>query len=237
VTQRQLKLASGQTIPYLLKVSANRRTIGLRIDANGLTVHIPKRVAASTVENLLQDKSDWISRKLTEWQQDRPQPLVWQDGATLQYLGQDIQLSLRQDARNRALEFDGARLYVAQPNPDDIKSVQRKVAQWYAKQARTDFTRRIELLAAKLGVPTPPVFLSNARTRWGSCNSRGEIRLHWRLIQAPPQIIHYVVAHELAHLKEMNHSPKFWAWVEKLCPDYLTARGELKAMSSSLHLL
>lgn len=234
---RQLKLADGHSIPYLLKVSANRRTIGLRVDASGLTVHIPKRVPASTVENLLQEKSDWIRRKLSEWQENRPQPFAWQDGATLQYLGQDILLTLRQDARNRALEFDGARLYVAQPNPVDIKSVQRKVTQWYAKQARADFTRRIELLAAKLGVPTPPVFLSNARTRWGSCNSRGEIRLHWRLIQAPPHIIHYVVAHELAHLKEMNHSPKFWAWVGKLCPDYATARNDLKAISTTLHLL
>jgi predicted metal-dependent hydrolase len=229
-------LISGKEIAYTLKISARRHTIGLRIDANGLTVHIPKRVPQRSVENLLQEKSDWITRKLAEWH-DRPTSIEWQDGAALRYLGQDIQLCLRVDARNRAMEFDGARLYLGLPNPDDDATVQRKVAQWYRKQALTDFTRRIELLAAKLGVLTPPMFLSNARTRWGSCNSRGEIRLHWRLIQAPPHIIHYVVAHELAHLKEMNHSPKFWAWVEKLCPGYTSARQELKAMSSQLHLL
>ncbi|OIQ83804.1 WLM domain protein [mine drainage metagenome] len=236
MTQRQLRLPGGHSIPYTLKVSANRRTIGLRVDGNGLTVHIPKRVAQHTVESLLQDKSDWITRKLSELQ-DRSPPFEWRDGATLQHLGQDVRLDLRQDARNRAVEFDGARLYIALPAPDDTRLVQRKVAQWYAKQARADFTRRIELLAAKLGVPTPPLFLSSARTRWGSCNSRGEIRLNWRLIQAPPHIIHYVVAHELAHLKEMNHSAKFWAWVGKLCPDYLAARRELKAMSGQLHLV
>jgi len=229
-------IISGREIPYTLKISARRRTLGLRIDERGLTVHIPKRVPQHTVESLLQDKSEWIARKLAEWQ-DRPAAMQWQDGAALRYLGQDIQLSLRVDARNRAVEFDSARLYLALPNPDDDATVQRKVAQWYRKQALVDFTRRIELLAAKLGVPKPPMFLSNARTRWGSCNSRGEIRLHWRLIQAPPHIIHYVVAHELAHLKEMNHSPKFWAWVEKLCPDYSTARQELKALSAQLHLV
>ena len=229
-------IISGREIPYTLKISARRRTLGLRIDERGLTVHIPKRVPQHTVESLLQDKSEWIARKLAEWQ-DRPAAMQWQDGAALRYLGQDIQLSLRVDARNRAVEFDSARLYLALPNPDDDATVQRKVAQWYRKQALVDFTRRIELLAAKLGVPKPPMFLSNARTRWGSCNSRGEIRLHWRLIQAPPHIIHYVVAHELAHLKEMNHSPKFWAWVEKLCPDYSTARRELKALSAQLHLV
>ena len=236
MSQRQLKLANGHSIPYLLKVSTRRRTIGLRIDEKGLTVHIPRRVPPHTVEILLQDKSDWIARKLAKWQ-DRPAAIEWQDGATLRYLGQEIRLSLRQDAKSRTADFDGSRLHLALPNPTDPIAVQRKVVQWLAKQSRPDFTRRIELLAAKLGVATPPLYLSSARTRWGSCNSRGEIRLNWRLIQAPPHIIHYVVAHELAHLKEMNHSPKFWAWVGKLCPDYEAARNELKAISAELHLV
>ena len=236
MSQRQLKLANGHSIPYLLKVSTRRRTIGLQIDEKGLTVHIPRRVPPHTVEILLQDKSDWIARKLAKWQ-DRPAAIEWQDGATLRYLGQEIRLSLHQDAKSRTADFDGSRLHIALPNPTDPIAVQRKVVQWLAKQSRPDFTRRIELLAAKLGVATPPLYLSSARTRWGSCNSRGEIRLNWRLIQAPPHIIHYVVAHELAHLKEMNHSPKFWAWVGKLCPDYEAARNELKAISAELHLV
>jgi predicted metal-dependent hydrolase len=236
VSQRQLQLGDGQTIPYLLKVSARRRTIGLKIDDNGLTVHIPPRVALRTVEQILQQKSSWIADKLTQRRQ-RPAAIEWQDGATLRYLGQEIRLALRQDARNRAPEFDGNRLHLALPNPTDSQAVQRKVAIWLAKQCRPDFSRRIELLAAKLGVPTPPLYLSSARTRWGSCNSRGEIRLNWRLIQAPPHIIHYVVAHELAHLKEMNHSPKFWAWVKKLCPEYEIAKRDLKAISAELHLI
>ncbi len=236
MNERQLQFANGQRIPYTLKVSAKRRTIGLRVDGAGLTVHIPKRVTQKSVEILLQDKSDWILKKLEELQQ-RALPFAWQDGITLQYLGQGIQLSLHQDIKTRAVEFDNARLYLAFPKTDDSAAVHRKVAQWYAKQARIDFSRRIELLSTKLGVDAPPLFLSGAKTRWGSCNSRGEIRLNWRLIQAPPHIIHYVVAHELAHLKEMNHSAKFWAWVGKLCPDYVAVRQELKAMSAQLHLI
>lgn len=233
---KQLALADGNHITYTLKISARRRTIGLRIDERGLTVHIPQRVAQYKVESLLRDKSGWIANKLAEWQ-NRPAALEWQDGATLLHLGQSIRLCLRQDARNRAVEFDGSRLYIAQPDLNDAAAIQRKATQWLRKQALADFNRRVELLVTKLGVPIPPVFLSSAKTRWGSCNSRGEIRLHWRLIQAPPHIIHYVVAHELAHLKEMNHSPKFWGWVGKLCPDYSTARQELKALSAQLHLV
>jgi len=236
VSERQLTLVGGDSIAYLLKISARRRTIGLQVDENGLTVHIPRRVPQHTVESLLRDKAEWITRKLAQWQH-RPAAIAWQDGAVLRYLGQEIRLSLRQDAKSRAVDFDGSRLHLALANPADASAVQRKVALWLARQSRPDFTRRIELLAAKLGVPTPPLYLSSARTRWGSCNSRGEIRLNWRLIQAPPHIIHYVVAHELAHLKEMNHSPKFWAWVGKLCPDYEQARKELKALSPQLHLV
>jgi hypothetical protein len=233
--EKLLQLPTG-AIPYTLKVSARRRTIGLRIDDRGLTVHVPKRVAWSSVEQLLQEKSGWILDKLA-LHRDRPAPLEWQDGTELMHLGQPVRLCLRQDARNRQPEFDGLRLHIAQPDPSNIKAVQRKVALWYRKQALADFTRRVELLAAKLGVAMPRVLLSSARTRWGSCNSRGEIRLHWRLIQAPPHVIHYVVAHELAHLKEMNHSPQFWAWVEQLCPGYRAARQELKALSGQLHLM
>lgn len=233
--QQLLKLPSG-TIPYTLKISAKRRTIGLRIDDHGLTVHIPKRIHWPHVEQLLLEKSAWIIEKLSE-RENRPEPVTWQDGTTLFYLGEPISLSLRQDVRNRQPVLDGETLIVAQPDITNTAMIQRKVSQWFAKQAIEDFRRRVELLAAKLGVPMPSVFLSNAKTRWGSCNSRGEIRLHWRLIQAPPHIIQYVVAHELAHLKEMNHSPKFWAWVEKLCPEYAKSRNELKAMSADLHLV
>lgn len=237
MSQQQFALPDGCVIPYTLKISPRRRTISLRIDRNGVSVHVPKRVSANTVNSILLEKSAWIRRKLAEWRDNVPPPPSFEDGATLQYLGQDIRLCLRQDPRIRTPEFDGARLHLTLPRPDDSKSVQLKLVQWYAKQARADFARRVALLAARLGVPTPPVFLSSARTRWGSCNARGEIRLHWRLVQAPPHLIHYVVAHELAHLKEMNHSARFWEWVETLCPEYKTARQELKALSAQLHRL
>lgn len=236
MSQRQLQLACGRQIDYTLKVSARRRTIGLRVDATGLTVHIPRRVSQQTVDGMLLDKADWIARKLDAWQ-DKPQPVAWKDGTQLQLLGKPILLCLIPDSRNRNLVFDGVRLFFATSNPEDAALVRRKVIQWFAKQARADFARRIEILSAKLGLTISALHLSNARTRWGSCNSRGEIRLNWRLIQAPPQIIQYVIAHELAHLKEMNHSPAFWAWVARLCPDYLANRNTLKEMSAQLHLV
>jgi predicted metal-dependent hydrolase len=113
--------------------------------------------------------------------------------------------------------------------------IARKVIQWYQKQAMTDFTRRLEIFSSKLGVKFTSLALSNAASRWGSCNSKKEIRLNWRLLQAPPHIINYVVCHELAHIKEMNHSAKFWETVASIFPDYKSAEKELKTLSPKLH--
>lgn len=229
-----LKLANGETIPYLLE-RRSRRTVGLKINQSGLVVHAPSRISQSTLEQMLMSKLDWIIKKLHAQKLNQVEVMQWQDGAELLLLGNQITLSVRPDTVSRAVDYQPGLLEVALPNTGNQTVIAKKVLQWYKKQALSDFSRRIALLSAKLGVTTPPLFLSSARSRWGSCNSKQEIRLNWRLLQAPPHIINYVVAHELAHLKEMNHSAKFWAIVERIYPDYKTAEKELKAWSAKLH--
>jgi predicted metal-dependent hydrolase len=234
MTQLHLLIHNGEAIPYQLE-RRSRKTVGLKINPNGLIVHAPTRLSQKELERMLLSKADWIVKKLQAQQENQLEKFIWEDGASLFLLGNAIELSVRLDPVNRALEYEPGRISVALPTPNDQTSIARKVLQWYKKQALADFKRRIALLAAKLGVEIPPLFLSSARSRWGSCNSRGEVRLNWRLLQAPPHIINYVVAHELAHLKEMNHSAKFWATVERIYPDYKTAEKELKAWSTRLH--
>lgn len=229
-----LTLANGETISYLLE-HRQRRTVGLKITADGLVVHAPKRIFAFQLNQILQEKSGWILNKLQAREANQVDAVNWVDGEHLLYLGQDIQLNVTASQSNKTLTFEANILSVATPTPDHQVLIQRKVIQWYQKQAGLDFSRRLEILAAKLGVPTPTLALSNAKSRWGSCNSRGEVRLNWRLLQAPPHIINYVICHELAHLKQMNHSAKFWAVVENLFPNYKTAEKELKALSPQLH--
>ena len=229
-----LTLASGETIPYFLEHRA-RRTVGLKITADGLVVHAPKRIFAFQLNQILQQKSSWILNKLQAREANHVAKVEWIDGEHLLYLGNDIQLIISQNNSNKALIFDQNTLLVASPQPNNHAVLGRKVIQWYKKQAALDFARRLEILAAKLGVATPPLTLSNAQSRWGSCNSRGQVRLNWRLLQAPPHIINYVICHELAHLKQMNHSTKFWAVVEQLFPNYKLAEKELKALSPQLH--
>ena len=229
-----LTLQNGETISYLLE-RRPRRTVGLKITENGLVVHAPKRIFEFQLNQILQEKSSWILKKLQAREANQVEKIQWVDGEHLLYLGNDIQLNIMQNSSNKALIFDQNTLTIAALQPNNHGVLARKVIQWYKKQAVIDFSRRLEILAAKLGVPTPPLTLSNAQSRWGSCNSRGQVRLSWRLLQAPPHIINYVICHELAHLKQMNHSPKFYAVVEQLFPNYKAAEKELKALSPQLH--
>lgn len=232
--QQSLTLPNGKTIDFQLELRP-RRTVGLKITQQGLVVHAPKRIMSAQLKQILLEKSHWIINKLEQREATQILPVTWQHGEQLLYLGQDLTLEVHQNPKNKALVLEANRLIVATPTPNNAALVARKVVQWYQKQALQDFARRLEILSAKLGVPMPTLLLSNARSRWGSCNSRGEVRLSWRLLQAPPSIINYVICHELSHLKEMNHSARFYAVLEGLFPNYKTVEKELKLLSPQLH--
>lgn len=229
-----LTLPSGDQLHYQLE-RRQRRTVGLKITPAGLVIHAPKRLAMPLLESIITEKADWIRKKLAALTANKIATLQWQDGEQLLLLGNKVTLDIQYDARSKTVVYEPGFLQLAMPNHDDQTAVARKVIQWYKKQAIADFARRLEIFSTKLGVEFSALSLSNAQSRWGSCNSRKEIRLNWRLLQAPPHIINYVVCHELAHLKEMNHSARFWAVVASICPDYKLAERELKALSPMLH--
>jgi predicted metal-dependent hydrolase len=125
-------------------------------------------------------------------------------------------------------ELDGPDLLVTAVTPD-AEGVRRPVVAWYRRAALAHLAHRAFVFSRLAVLPPPRVLLSSASSRWGSCNSRREVRLSWRLVKAPPALIDYVVCHELAHLRHMNHSREFWAEVGRLCPDYKRLRDELEA--------
>jgi len=226
----------GREIPYLLKRSPKRRTIGLRIDHRGLTVNAPQRAADSRLEQILRERSGWLFDKLREWQERQPATFNCTDGEALLFLGSELVLRLIEGgprAQPRLSEDDI--LVVKVPDTGDAAGVRRKLEQWYRAEARRHFVQRLEHYADRMGLALRKVALSDARTRWGSCNSRGDIRLSWRLIQAPISQIDYVVVHELAHIRELNHSPRFWAIVEETLPHYAAAQRALKEGGARYH--
>jgi predicted metal-dependent hydrolase len=219
-------LLDGRVIDYTLRRSRRRRVITLMIDERGLHVSVPWRAGSRAIEAELRRHAAWILRKHAEWQARRPAPRVWRDGETLLLLGEAVRLTLVPSHRSVCKE-DG-RLLVgagAQPQPD---AVARLVTAWLREQALGCFLDRVARHAPLLGVAQPAVALSSARTRWGSCHAGGRIRLNWRLVQMPLRLIDYVVVHELAHLREMNHSPRFWSIVADVIPDYAARRREMR---------
>ena len=205
------------------------------IDQGGLTVRAPPWVTLREIELALSERADWVVRTLVEWQgRDREAlPAEWREGAALLYQGRPLTLALF-TARRHAIAADLLHLTVRHPNPSDEEQIGAYVGRWLKEQALALLAPRVEHFASRVTTSPPTVKLSSARTQWGTCNHKGEIRLNWRLVQLPPRIADYVVAHEVAHLIELNHSPRFWALVEALLPGHAAARRELDALTPLL---
>jgi len=235
-TSRTIALGD-RIVPYVLR-RARRRTIGLTIDHRGLRVGAPHRAPLSEVETLIRKHGDWVARKLDEWRERRhaaAAPLRLTDGTRLPYLGGWLEIRIT-EGNNRALWTDGElpTLSLHLRSPADTDVVTGKALR---QKALRVFDERLAHHAARFGIAPPPLRLSSARTRWGSCSLKTGIRLNWRLIHFAPHIIDYVIVHELAHLREMNHSPRFWAVVNHYFPDYRNARDSLKKLAGSLPAL
>lgn len=221
----------GNEVPYTLKRSPRRRTVALRIDEKGLTVNAPVRVSQRWLNEFLLQKSEWVVRKLEEFQSRQMPSMQWRHGDALPYLGANLRLCLLPRAGRNKVNLDGESLWVWLEDPADCSRVEVEVIKWYRRQALEYLGGRLAFYSQRLEVQMPKLRLSSAKTRWGSCNVRGDISLNWRLIKAPQEQIDYVVAHELAHLIEMNHSPAFWKTVERIFPDYARVRQDLRAKS------
>ncbi|WP_341667491.1 M48 family metallopeptidase [Alcaligenes sp. SDU_A2] len=227
----------GHTIGYQLKRS-RRRTVGLTINDSGLTVSVPAWVKLNQTEQALQHKAAWIVRKLQEYKARREQlalnTLRWQDGDCLPYMGASIQLTLDPSAQQASFSGQALaprnsdRLHLPLPLSADSRRVQELTQAWLQQQAAHWFAQRLEHYQQMAGLNARRLRLAAPAKRWGSCSSDGTIMLNWRLIHFEPAIIDYVVAHEVAHLQEMNHGPRFWALVEALYPDFMHARNQLR---------
>lgn len=221
---RQVQLA-GEILSYKL-VRARRRTIALFVDGNGIEARAPRHAAIADIETFMREKERWIRVRLAA---PRRRPIVWEAGTTLPWLGQSVTLALRPGGNGVCLSCGLLEVGLA-----DGAAPRERVLAWIREQALALFRERVASLSRALDVTVSGVSLSNAKTRWGSCSASGRIRLNWRLMLLPAHLIDYVVAHELAHRRELNHSVRFWDVVATLHPSYRAARRELSALSKTL---
>lgn len=233
-TLRYIQLGS-EIVSYRFR-RARRRSIGIMIDDDGLRVAAPNHAPIVEVETFIREKARWVLKKLSEWRAAPKPPMVnWSEGSTIALLGAPVTIALLPGRRGISLEHGQLGIGLA-PRGEPAALRKRGIA-WIKERARALLGERLALYAANLGVPTPSLALSNARTQWGLCHQDGRVRLNWRLIHLPLHLVDYVVAHELAHLREMNHSARFWAVVGRLYPDYQQARIELRHCNHRLPIL
>lgn len=225
----------GRRIDLVLRRSA-RRSFALQVDHRGVRVAVPHGASQQAVDRFVLGHGQWLLARLAA-REARPVParVQFAEGAAFPLFGREACLSLAHVARRPTWRTaaDGREILCLR-NADDLPA---RLVQALRERALAWFRGRVEEYCFRLGVPVPVVRLSSARTRWGSCSRLSGIRLHWRLVHLEPALIDYVVAHEVAHLLEMNHSPRFWAVVETLFPDWRTARRRLREAGQHLPVI
>ena len=201
-------------VPVRVRVSRRARRLALKIDAIGDAVELvlPPRTSLPRALNFLKSNRDWVERRLAAL----PPRLIFADGETVPVLG--VPHRIRHVARARdygPVWIAGCEIRVS----GDAAHVSRRVRDFLKEKARDELTRRARRLAQPLGREVGRISVRDTTTRWGSCSANGNMAFSWRLIMAPQPVLHYVVAHEVAHLVEMNHGPRFWKLVDRLVPD------------------
>lgn len=225
-----------KTIDCDIIKSKKRKTAEISIDQQGkVIIRVPQRMSLARAQELVQHKADWIIKHLEQRAALAP-PLErrFVHGEQFLYLGRTLTLDVGDHtARSTACELQNDHLVIRvkhsmQEQAQIAEEVRKSLERWYREEAELLLSERSELYAVKFGFLYNSVTVRTQRKRWGSCDSRGNIRYNWKLIMAPVYLIDYVIVHELCHLREMNHSKRFWQLVEKILPDYQERRKQLK---------
>jgi hypothetical protein len=221
---------NGSNIEYMVQRSHRARLVRLVISSgSGLSVTVPWRYNVDNLTGILEKKQNWIIRKHAQHREPAKKPVKRQfnTGDSIPYLGETLRLLVQS-------RFDGAVMVKRKQDTltiafDDKKlTIESVLGLWYKMEANRIIQSKTENISARMGVHYGVVRIRGQRTRWGSCSRKGNLSFNWKLTMAPDAVIDYVIIHELAHLKEMNHSVKFWQVVSTYCPEFKQHRKWLK---------
>lgn len=223
-----LALPCGSEIALSVRRSGRARHILLHVGTldGSVELVLPNRVPLSEGMAFARSKRNWIEQRLAKVQQRVP----FEDGMEVPVLGVPHIIQHIPAARGR-VRRDGAAL-VAESRPEHLA---RRVRDWFCAEARREITARVDDKARRLGQSRGRITIRDQRTRWGSCSYSGNLNFSWRLIMAPEHVLDYVVAHEVAHLRELNHGERFWSLVEGLSDDISGSRQWLAQNGLQLH--
>jgi predicted metal-dependent hydrolase len=221
----------GGAVAVPVRRSARARRLTLRIDpaAGGPVVTAPMRTSLAEVERFLGRHAGWLAARLASL----PPPAPFRDGGVIPLRGEPHRI-VHRPGRGLVTPTDGfgeRRIVVA----GAAEHLARRLGDWLRREARRDLTEAVARHAGRLGRQPSAIRIGDARSRWGSCSGRGALAFSWRLVLAPPAVLDYLAAHEVAHLVEMNHGPAFWRLVAELHPEHARSRAWLRRHGPALH--
>ena len=225
------------SIPYRIRRSERARNARILVDGEGIEVVVPPRFPLREVAPFVEEKRAWIERTLRRMDEagaEYPPPQL-RDGGVVPYLGERLALSVSvEPGRTRPHVSRRADvLHVAVAAPELLRQA---LERWYRRQARVEVTPRLEAAVARAGTGYARLQIRGQRTRWASCSSNGSMSFNHRLLLAPPEILDYVVEHEVAHLEVLDHSPRFWALLGSRCPEWRAREAWLRRHGHALRL-
>ncbi|MGA7676884.1 MAG: SprT family zinc-dependent metalloprotease [Dehalococcoidia bacterium] len=228
---------NGQTITYTVKRSLRAKRIRLEVrPQTGLTVIVPHYYKIRQLPRLLKSKERWISNNLAKYRHLQS-PSVGKElksGDTIPYLGRDLELVKWENHSGAGgVTLEGDTLAVSS---ELFKNgiLELALEQWYRTEAAKLISERIDKLSSQMGISYKRIVIRGQKTRWGSCSHKKNLSFNWKLIMAPEPVIDYVITHELTHLKEMNHSKRFWELVGQYCPRWREYKKWLKKHEADL---
>jgi predicted metal-dependent hydrolase len=224
-------------LPYTVRRSDRARRARIVVDASGVEVVVPRRMALRHVAPFVEEKRPWIERTLRRYREAAAAgPRVrLEDGGEVPYLGRPLALAVREEpgrARSHVARA-GDRLVARLPPGGDLCDA---LERWYRRRARIELAARLDAACARAGSAYSALSIRGQRTRWASCSAGGRMSFNWRLLLAPEPVLDYVVEHEVAHLELLDHSPRFWALVAERCPEWREHERWLRLHGQSLRL-
>lgn len=213
-------------------VKTQRRSISIRVKNEGVVVGAPIGVSNREIKQWLETKAVWVHSQLEKWQAHHQEIPVryYQSGEVWSYLGEGLQLVI-QVGQRKSCQRVGDKLvvnYRESSRTDRQEQTKTAIESWYKDQARLVIPPKVIQYCAQLGVSYSAINYRKTRSKWGHCTRSGNLQFNWLIMQAPESVIDYLVAHECCHLVHLNHSRAFWTLVEKVYPNYVTAKQWLK---------
>lgn len=229
------------TIPFLVRRSNRRTTVALTVEPPGkLVVTAPPNTSITRLNGLVRNKARWVVERIKRTSDVPPAHphREFVSGETVLYLGRQYRLKVVSGGEGETAALHGQWFHVPVPGHlhggERAQAVRHALRAWLKSHAESRLPLRLAALCKRFGIDVPPIVVREQRKRWGSCDTKGTLRINWRVIQAAPSLIDYVLVHELVHLRHQNHTRAFWAEVERMMPEYEQRRRELRRIGASL---